>query len=132
MIEKNTSANIEAEIAELSARIEEKRRELEKENNIVPDDKATVKAVVASFVPAATLPAGQAGGPTAGEDASYLDHLPSEVAATVDELVQKVFDRGLAKTIAEARRLPALDLDAFHDTLTDKVYDELKGRGLVT
>jgi hypothetical protein len=127
MIEQNFSPNIEAEIAELTTRIEAKRRELEEKNNIKIDDKAVVQAVVTDFVsPPPSAPK------TDNTDDSYLDNLPLEVETHVSELVEKVFDRGLGKTIAEARKLPAFDLDAFHDTLTDKIYNQLKNRGLVS
>ncbi len=129
MLEQNSSAHIEAEIAELSAKIEEKRRILETEQGIV-SDQSVVAAAIQDFVPTTSLPAHSTQSQTTDDD-SYLDSLPTETEALVKDLVDKVFDRGLRRTLGEARHLAALDLDAFHDTLTDKVYAELKSRGLV-
>ena len=129
MIEQTSSnAHIEAEIAELSAQIEAKRRILESEQGIV-EDRALVRQVVSDFVPPAQTTVSSA--PPPSDNSSYLDNLSVEVREAVALLVAKVFERGLAKTITEARQMSALDLDAFHDTLTDKIYAELKNRGLV-
>ncbi|MEK7135978.1 MAG: hypothetical protein AAB821_00080 [Patescibacteria group bacterium] len=131
MIEHDSSPNIEAEIAELSRQIESKRLELEQKNNIVTDDKALVRDIITSANSATTTSAKIVSDSNNNSD-SYLDSLPVGVEKQVGQLVEKVFDRGLTKTIAEAKKLPALDLDAFHDTLTDRVYNELKSRGLVS
>ena len=122
MIEHDSSPNIEAEIAELSRQIESKRLELEQKNNIVTDDKALVRDIITSANSATTTSAKIVSDSNNNSD-SYLDSLPVGVEKQVGQLVEKVFDRGLTKTIAEAKKLPALDLDAFHDTLTDRVYN---------
>ena len=46
-------------------------------------------------------------------------------------MVDSVFHEGLWKTLAKAKKSDPFVLDAFHDALTDKLYDELKNRKLI-
>lgn len=61
----------------------------------------------------------------------YLKESPMEIKLQVEKLVESVFDNGLEKTIKKATALNAFVLDAFHDALTDKLYEELKMRKLI-
>ncbi|OHA58878.1 MAG: hypothetical protein A2571_00655 [Candidatus Vogelbacteria bacterium RIFOXYD1_FULL_44_32] len=125
-MEQKIAQHIEAEIAELEERIAEKRRNLETENKIISDKDLVSEAITDfSATPRVVPPVAE------GSESSYLETLPEEVEQTVAYLVDRVFTKGLAKTIAEAKKLSFLDEDAFHDTLTDKVHAELKKRGLV-
>ncbi|MDQ5958060.1 MAG: hypothetical protein QG665_407 [Patescibacteria group bacterium] len=126
-MEQKISQHIEAEIAELEERIAEKRRNLESEQSIV-DDRQLVGEVVTDLRSAprvVQLP------PDEG-DKSYLDSLPEEVEAQVEYLVDQLFKKGVAWTIKQSKKLPALEQDAFHDTLVEKLYTELKNRGLIS
>jgi len=58
----------------------------------------------------------------------YLKNSPDEIKLQVEKLVDLVFHRGVLKTIKEAQKAGPFILDAFHDALTDKLYDELKKR----
>ena len=133
MLEQKLSSNIEAEIADLSRQIEAKRRLLETESGMV-EDKQVVAAVVKVPAEDTSVPILRpVSGNQSNQDGSlsYLDSLDDQTKERVLEFVDKVFERGLGRTISEAKKLEALDLDAFHDTLTDRVYNELKKRGLV-
>ena len=61
----------------------------------------------------------------------YLKDSPAEIKLQVEKLVDAVFHQGLEKTVKEANRAGAFILDAFHDALTDKLYEELKQRKLI-
>jgi hypothetical protein len=61
----------------------------------------------------------------------YLKDSPAEVKLQVEKLVDAVLHQGLEKTIKEANKAGAFILDAFHDALTDKLYEELKNRKLI-
>lgn len=79
---------------------------------------------------------GTAPAPTSvsGEDSvlpDYLKHSSPEIKLKVEKLIDSVFHEGLAKTAKEARKAGPFILDAFHDALTDKLYDELKKRKLI-
>ncbi len=61
----------------------------------------------------------------------YLKDSPAEVKLRVEKLVDSVFHQGIKKTVKEAKGGGAFVLDAFHDALTDKLYEELKKRKLI-
>ncbi len=61
----------------------------------------------------------------------YLKDSPAEIKLQVEKLVESVFSDGLEKTMKKAVASNAFVLDAFHDALTDKLYDELKTRKLI-
>ena len=61
----------------------------------------------------------------------YLKDSPDEIKLQVEKLVGLVFHQGISKTIKEAQKAGPFVLDAFHDALTDKLYDELKKRKLI-
>ncbi len=62
----------------------------------------------------------------------YLSSASDDVRLQVERLVDEVFHRGLDAAVADARlaKNPFI-LDAFHDALTDKLYEELQRRKLI-
>lgn len=141
MAQESTRA-IEQEIAQLSKAIEEKRAVLEKENKIV-EEKELVRTAVQETVaglqlhtvplpahrppPSAQPPAPQPK-PTARH---YLDNLDEESVNKVQLLVNETFHKGIKKTVEEVQHEEAFIIDAYHDALVDKLYEELKARGIV-
>jgi len=138
----NEGPNIEAEIAELSRQIEEKRRTLEESRGISVEHKEAISEVVREHVfkdraskftpqqptPAVSPPRDRK---TVISQQSYLDNLSPEMASEVNRLIELVPTKGLMAAIAEARNAEPFVLDAFHDALVDKLYDELKSRGII-
>jgi hypothetical protein len=138
---KNNS--IEAEIAELSQKIAEKRKELESSKGIVEEREVVKSAIgekISNNVPQAVSAALSATGantkasgagtpPPAGK--SYLDYIDEESRAIVEDLVESVFVNGLEKTLKGLEMQEPYIIDVFHDVLTDKIYDELKKRGAI-
>lgn len=63
----------------------------------------------------------------------YLQNSSDEIKKQVNGWVEKVFQNGLARTVEEIKGKydDPFFLDAFHDALTDKLYDELKKRGMI-
>lgn len=61
----------------------------------------------------------------------YLQQEPAEIQLKVEQLVDLAFHKGIDASIAEARKSGPFILDALHDSLTTKVYDELKSRKLL-
>jgi len=131
--------NLEQEIAELQKKIEEKRNLLEQQGGIIEEKELVSEAVreVASTVsetrseelsPVAPAKAEKA----KPDDASYLDLLDEESVTMLNDLITKLPEIGLAKTVAmaESYNIPYL-VDALHDVLVDRLYDELKSRGFV-
>lgn len=125
---KNT---IEAEIAELTKQIEAKRSILESERGIVEEKDAVRQVVgekiseaVPSFVPKAVS--------TKDDDnKSYLDSADEDTTNIINGLLEKVFSEGIATAIKYAEMNDPYIIDAFHDALTDKMYEKLKAEGIV-
>jgi len=134
---------LELEIAELQKKIEEKKNQLEQQGGIVEERDLVASAVKEIFlpgqaVPVSTQPVTDTGAvahttpTTSDRSGSYLDHLDEQTAATVSELIQKVPTVGIAKVVTEAELAGPYIIDALHDALVDKLYDELKSRGIVS
>lgn len=137
----NNSPVLEAEIAELSRQIEEKRRELETQSGIISDREVVAETIAESFNSEAleqTITMGQNGetslpiniSPTTATG-TYLDTLDENSIATLNGLITMVSTDGIAKAISTAATHGPFMLDAFHDALVDKLYNELLARGLV-
>ncbi|PIR47195.1 MAG: hypothetical protein COV07_00120 [Candidatus Vogelbacteria bacterium CG10_big_fil_rev_8_21_14_0_10_45_14] len=140
-MEKNA---IEAEIAELTKRIEEKRRAIESDSGIV-DERELVGSAVrervselspqlgsASVAPATTT------APTDDQQTvnvpnaslpSYLDSLDNASVEKLNVLLQLAVDHGLAKALSQLAREDPFIVDAFHDAIIDRYYEELKKHG---
>lgn len=143
MAEDLSRNNIEAEIAELSQKIADKRKMLESGAHIV-EERDLVKAAVAeqinNTVPKATQtttstttstqPVVQAA-TNSNNGKNYLDFLDPESRQIVEQLVEDVFTKGMEKTFKELEFQEPFIIDAFHDVLTDKLYMELKKRGIL-
>ena len=61
----------------------------------------------------------------------YLKDAPEEIKTKVENFVGLVFEKGIKKTAREVQKSGAFFVDAFHDALTDKLYEELKKRKLI-
>ena len=61
----------------------------------------------------------------------YMNDESAEIKLKVEQLINETFHKGVSETIKEARKMNPFILDAFHDALTSRVYDELKERKLI-
>lgn len=136
------SSDIEKEIEELSRQIEERRKLLSKEKGVASNeetDKDLIRESVLENFGERLSPEPQMEESLEEKDlireeaplpikkkGHYLDNLPEEITTRINDLISKIPDRGLEKTIKEAQSLDPASLDAFHDALTDKLYEELK------
>ena len=62
---------------------------------------------------------------------AYLQKESPEIQLKVEELVEVAIHKGIEASITEAKKIVPFILDALHDTLTTKIYDELKSRKLI-
>lgn len=62
---------------------------------------------------------------------SYLQNESPALKDRVERLVEDAFAHGVEHAAIEAQKSGPLVVDALHDALTDKFYEELKRRGLV-
>lgn len=123
---------IEQDIERLSREVKEKRNLPEYKE--VPEReliKQTLQPLIRPSAPAAPSVAKPA--PSTEETIlpDYLKDSPAEIKLQVEKLVDAIFHQGIEKTVKEANRAGAFVLDAFHDALTDKLYEELKKRNLI-
>jgi hypothetical protein len=61
----------------------------------------------------------------------YLIKEPMQVKTKVEQLINMAFSEGIEKSAKEAAKAGPFILDAFHDALTSKLYEELKKRGMI-
>ncbi|MEK7520824.1 MAG: hypothetical protein AAB560_01980 [Patescibacteria group bacterium] len=119
--------NLEAEIAQLSAEIEQKKAALEKERGFVSEREVLKETLREKIFPASASqmistvpPTGAAAPVVQGNDGHK-----------VNQLVNQALSDGLTAAIKEARESSPYILDAFHDALVDKLHEELVKRNII-
>ncbi len=118
----------------MSQAIEEKRALLDRERGVTHEGgKELVREVVSShiYTKPPTSPIGVTSTAATSTSSSYLDELDESQAERVNQLIQSISEVGIKKAIEQAKQSDPFLLDAFHDALVDKLYDELKSRGVV-
>lgn len=137
------SQAIEAEIAQLQKMIEIKRNQLEAQSGIVEEKELVRGAVqemvaesaetdleVAPIQSVSTISTGTtATGGASG--ASYLDRLDDESAVKLNAYIAEIGQHGIVRTLNKVVAEEPFIIDAFHDVLVDKLYEELKTKGLI-
>jgi len=141
MAENISQSNLESEIAELSRQIENKKRALEAESGIVREEKEVVAETIAEHFYDDTAIAGV----TSNDDTpvktaptklsplskDYLDTLSPETIESVNTYVSMIPKDGIRKTVKRVQTEQPFIIDAFHDALVTRLYDELKTRGVI-
>ena len=61
----------------------------------------------------------------------YMATEPAEVKEKVEELIQVAFDENIVKAASRASKRGDYFVDAFHDALSGKIYDELKQKKVI-
>ena len=122
---------LERDIERLSKEIAEKRNLPEYKG--VPERELVKQALQPIIRKDFTQTAQSAAQPTAEKSflPDYLKDLSAETKLQVEQLIDLTFHQGIKKVVARARRANPFILDAFHDALTDKLYEELKSRNLI-
>ncbi len=121
-------AALEQEIKRLSVEI--------KERGIAKTEQEAAKTVIKEQITAQSS-GGAATSASPVTDASaqvlpkYLSDAPAETKIRVEKLLDLAWHAGIKRAAKEAKESGPLVLDAFHDALTDKLYDEMKTRGLL-
>lgn len=135
---RNFHEKLEKDLRRLSAEVQSRREQpAAKELS----EREIIKQSLEIFQPASNQPAVSetpSNQVSAGQRASsflpaYLSGSggETEVKAEVELLVNIVFEKGIEKAIAEAKKKPPFIADAFHDALVDKILPELKKRGVI-
>lgn len=121
---------LEADIERLSASLKERgAAEVTKETlRQVIREQALRAAPPVQPVPAEPAAPVQ---PTPSPLPEYLKAAPAEVKLAVEKLLDLAWHKGINAAFKKAQKQGPLILDAFHDSLTDKFYEEFKKRGLI-
>lgn len=127
MIHKNFDAALEKDIAGLSQEI---LRRQEKIPSPETSQREILKTVIQEKIQAQPSPA-PANAAQSSVLPQYLQQESPEVRLKVEELVELALHKGIDASIAEAKKYGPFILDALHDTLTSKIYEELKSRKLI-
>jgi hypothetical protein len=128
--------SFEQEVSEISKAIEARRDVIEKEHGIIEEKEIAREAIGEKLKEAtppsqsATQPPPQTVSPISLSE-SYLDTLDETNAQKVVSLIEQMREKGIKKAVAEARENDPYVLDAFHDALVDKLYEELQERGYI-
>ena len=77
------------------------------------------------------MPTGQGSTSAANDDSDYAKGASAGAKLEVDHYLSMAFKDGILKAANEAKKSNPFVLDAFHDALTGKLYDEFKRRGLL-
>lgn len=140
-----STAVLEAELNELSRQIAEKRNQLEASRGVKVEHREAIHEVVGkevygeSYVPPPPPPppaqsnqqANQNAQPVKPTAPSYLDRLDPQSVAMINELIQALPKEGIKSVINRARNFTPFVLDAFHDALVDRLYEELQRSKLI-
>jgi hypothetical protein len=110
---------LEQDISRLSAEVKERMGE-------AGSPKAAVKEAVREvYIAPQTLVMPQA---DLGILPKYMQDSPADLKLFVEKAIDLVWHKGISAGVKEASKHGPLVLDAFHDALTDKLYEELKNR----
>jgi hypothetical protein len=126
---------VESEIKKISAEILRQRERPEGRGLTGPE---IVRQAVRSYTgvqPAAKPKEPATAAPTAQTVVNplpdYAESAPPEVKREIERFLEMAFRDGILKASSEAAKSTPFVLDAFHDALAGKLYEELKKRGIV-
>jgi len=118
---------LEQDIERLSKEIQEHKATLSKPG---VSDREIVKAVLGAQIQRQSEKQSIAQPPSSILP-KYLESESAEVKLKVEELVDLAFHKGIGASVKEANKFGPFILDALHDSLTGRIYDELKVRKLL-
>ncbi|NCN53238.1 hypothetical protein GW950_02110 [Candidatus Wolfebacteria bacterium] len=94
---------------------------------ILPSDKELVRAVIGKRIQDDRGVNQQSSGNQSLP--KYLDESTEDIQSTVRNLIGIALEKGIDESIKEAKKYGPFILDALHDALTAKVYNDLKSKG---
>lgn len=116
---------LEQDIKRLSFEIKEKGTSEKGREAVKEAIKGEMPSDLATSPQPATPPASSVSLP------HYMDGEKNLVKLKVEKLLDLALHKGIKRASEEARDSGSFVLDAFHDALADKLYEEIKKRGLL-
>jgi hypothetical protein len=104
------------------------------ENKDLPEREVLKQTLQPVVIKPVVVPQNAPGQTILEEDSVLPDYLRDsslDIKLRVERLLEEVFKKGVEKASEDAVKAGPFILDAFHDALTDKLYDELKKRKLI-
>lgn len=119
---------LEQDIKRLSTEAKE-RGVVEKGKEVL---KTVIKEQIAPPIPGGAVPVQPKAPPVSSVSLPhYMEGEKDLIKLKVEKLLDLAWHKGIKRASEEARDSGPLVLDAFHDALTDKLYNELKQRGIL-
>ncbi len=115
---------IEQDIAAISTDL--KARKIEKEAS-----REDIKSAVGTRIEAVSLAQSAAPQSQSSSLPQYAQNAPEGIRLKIEKLIDLAWHKGIWRAVQEAKSGDPLIIDALHDALTDKIYDEFKKRGLL-
>ena len=137
VIHKNFEHNaLEADIQKLSKEIVDKK-ELPEHKDL--SEKDIIKKILYPIIQQAVIQQPMADGQQSIRQLAdqnqnlpdYLKDAPDDIKLQVEKLIDLAMHYGVEKAAKAASRLNAFVVDAFHDAIADRLYDELKNRKIL-
>lgn len=125
---------VENEIKKISAEILREREKPESKNLT---SKELIRQTMRSYVGVGQPPAKSPEPARSGEEIidnvlpKYAESAPPEIKEKIERFLEMAFREGILKASSEAAKSGPFVLDAFHDALSGKLYEELNKRGLL-
>ena len=129
--------NFEANQNKIEADIHRVGQEVREQTggSVTPEatERALVRQSLHPMIQAPTVPVPQSGSHAVDDTMlpSYLKDATVDVKERVERLVEDAFKHGVEHAAIEAQKSGPFVVDALHDALSDKFYEELKKRGVV-
>lgn len=117
--------------------IERLTRKIREQKEAPRSPEWTEKDVIKSAIQEHMQPQPATGAPQPSEPQTppilpkYLQQESPEIRLKVEELIDIAFHKGIEASVKEAGKYGPFILDALHDSLTSKLYEELKNRKLI-
>lgn len=126
---ENFKEEIESDIKKLAEEIN--RIKLKAEMNHISEQEL-IKKSLSALTPIPKTNQNQTQNQSSGPLPSYTQSFSPEIKLEIEYLLHMAFNDGIFKALKEAQKSKSpVILDAFHDALTGKLYEELKKRNLL-
>ncbi|MDP3729300.1 MAG: hypothetical protein Q8R26_00890 [bacterium] len=118
---------LEQDLGRLSREVQQERAGA----SVSLSDRDVVKKVIGKHIEAQQTPQAPTTQPSQILP-QYLQKESADVQLKIEELIDHAFHKGITASITEAQKYGPFILDGFHDSLTAKVYEALKEKGIVS
>jgi hypothetical protein len=125
-------APLETDVERLSSEIQKHYERPESANLSGPEVlKKSLQTAYPQPTKSSTAPSGRQVLSSESVLPDYAKTAPEEIKSKIEKLIEMTFKEGLEKATKEAKKQSPFVLDAFHDSLVEKLYPILRQRGII-